>query len=188
MQKVLRIIKRELIDVLPPTFFFFVAFNVVALTNKLMLEQYGITLYGFVNATVGALIVAKAALMADHSKFINKYPHKPLIYNVVWKTIIYGLAALAVQAIEEISPLWWKYQSVRITVERSWDSIIWPHFWAVHIWLVFLLSLYVSFRELARVIGEKKFLQLFLGIEISDSRVEQGSCLPSPPTDPDLRD
>ena len=172
MQKVLRIIQNEFIEVLPPTFFFFVAFNVVTLTNKLMLEQYGITFYGFVNATVGALIVAKAALMTDHTKFINKYPHKPLIYNVVWKTIIYGLAALAVQAIEEILPLWWKYQSVRITIERSWDSIIWPHFWAVHIWLVFLLSLYVSFRELARVIGERKFLHIFLGVKISENDVQ----------------
>ena len=171
MQKVLGTIKRELIEVLPPAFFFFVAFNVVALTNKLMLEQYGITFCGFVNATVGALIVAKAALVADHSKFINKYPHKPLIYNVVWKTIIYGLAALAVQALEEILPLWWKYRSVPTTVERSWDSIVWPHFWAVHIWLVFLLSLYVSFRELARVLGERKFLQLFVGIEIPENSV-----------------
>jgi hypothetical protein len=173
VQKVLRIIKRELIEVLPPTLFFFVAFNVVIITNKLMLEQYGITFYGFANATVGAFIVAKAALVTDQTKFINKYPHKPLIYNVLWKTIIYALAALAVQAIEEIFPLWWKYRSVRITIERTWDAIIWPHFWAVHIWLVFLLFLYVSFRELARAIGEKKFFQIFLGITISENNAQR---------------
>jgi hypothetical protein len=53
-----------------------------------------------------------------------------------------------------------------MAIERIWDDIIWPHFWAVHILLVFFLALYVSFRELARAIGEPEFLQIFLGIII----------------------
>ena len=48
-----------------------------------MLEQYGIKVSGFVNAAVGALIVAKALLLADEIKFINKYPDNPLSYNIV---------------------------------------------------------------------------------------------------------
>ncbi|MGA9820012.1 MAG: hypothetical protein WBQ36_00280 [Desulfobaccales bacterium] len=132
-----------------------------------MLEQYGIKFSGFVNAAVGALIVGKALLVADDIKFINRYPDKPLIYNVVWKTFLYFLVTLLVQYIEGIIPLLVKYHSVRIAIERSWEEIIWAHFWAVHIVFVFLLSLYVSFRELARAIGEKKFLHIFLGIEVS---------------------
>ena len=50
MQKILKIIKHELIEVLPPTVFFFVAFNVIVISKKLMLEQYGIKFSGFVNA------------------------------------------------------------------------------------------------------------------------------------------
>ena len=86
MQKILRTIKRELLEIIPPTIFFFVAFNVITFTKGLMLEQYGIKFSGFVTATVGALIVAKVVLIADRIPFINKYPDKPLIYNVVWKT------------------------------------------------------------------------------------------------------
>ena len=82
MQKILKIIKRELVEVLPPTFFFFIAFNVIIISKKLMLEQYGIKFSGFVNAAVGALIVGKALLVTDQIKFINKYPDKPLIYNI----------------------------------------------------------------------------------------------------------
>jgi hypothetical protein len=48
-----------------------------------MLEQYGIKFSDFVNAAVGALIVGKALLVTDQIKFINKYPDKQLIYNIV---------------------------------------------------------------------------------------------------------
>jgi hypothetical protein len=167
MQRIWRFFKHELIEVLPPAFFFFVAFNVVTISKRLMLEQYHINFSGFANAAVGALVVAKAILVSDKIKFINKYPDKPLIYNVVWKTVIYGLITLVVQLIEELFPLARKYRSVQIALERGWDEIIWPHFWAIHILLIFLLSLYVSFRELARAMGEKEFLQLFIGIEVT---------------------
>lgn len=167
MQKILGIIKRELLEVIPPTLFFFVAFNVITITKGLMLEQYGIKFSGFVAATVGALIVAKVVLLADNIPFINKYPGKPLIYNVVWKTGVYVLVALIVRFLEFDLPLWWKYRSFSVATEHLWEEIIWPHFWAIHIWLVFLFFVYVSFRELARAIGEERFFQIFLGIQKS---------------------
>ena len=172
MQKILKIIKHELIEILPPTFFFFMAFMVVIFSKKLMLEEYGIKFSGFVNAIIGALLVAKVLILADQIKFINKYPDKPLIYNVVWKTFIYLLATLVVQYIEEIIPLWCKYHNVQTAIQQGWDEIIWPHFWAVHIVFVFLLFLYVAFRELARTIGDKEFLHIFLGVNLSSNHAE----------------
>jgi hypothetical protein len=38
MQKILRTIKRELLEIIPPTIFFFVAFNVITYTKGLMLD------------------------------------------------------------------------------------------------------------------------------------------------------
>ena len=32
--------------------------------------------------------------VSNHMPFINKFPDKPLIYNIVWKTFIYQLAVL----------------------------------------------------------------------------------------------
>jgi hypothetical protein len=174
MQKIVKIIKREVVAVLPPAIFFFIAFNVIVISKKLMLEEYGIKFSGFVNAAIGALIVAKALLVADDIKFINKYPDKPLIYNIVWKTLIYLLVTLLVQYIEGIIPFLSKYHNVKVAIDRSWGGIIWPHFWAVHIVFVFLLFLYVSFRELARAIGEKKFFQIFLGIEPTNNNALDG--------------
>jgi hypothetical protein len=167
MQKILRTIKHELLEVLPPTIFFFVAFNVVTITKRLMLEQYGIEFFGFVTATVGALVVAKVVLLADNIPFINNYPDNPLIYNVVWKTVIYVLVAVVVRWFEFFFPLWWKYRDLSVATGRLWEEISWPQFWAIHIWLVFLFFVYVSFRELARTLGEEKFIEIFLGIKRS---------------------
>jgi len=163
MSKILKTIKHELIEALPPTFFFFMVFIVLSISKKLMLEEYNIKFSGFVNAAILALVVAKAVLLADQIKFVNKYPHKPLIYNIIWKTFLYLLVTLVVQYMEELIPLWWKYGNLHIAIQRGWDEIIWSRFWANHILLVFFLSLYVSFRELARTIGEREFLKMFLG-------------------------
>ncbi len=162
-------LKHETLEVAFPAIFFFVAFNVIVFTKKLMLEQYGISFSGFVNATVGALIVAKVILIADEIPFINKYPDKPLIYNVVWKTIVYVVVALIVRFLEYLLPLWWRYKALGLAAEHLWQEIIWRHFWVIQIWLICLFFVYVSFRELARTLGEEKFFQIFLGIRRSKS-------------------
>jgi len=165
MQKILRAIKRELLEVIPPTFFFFVAFNVLTYTKKLMLEQYGIEFSGFVTATVGALIVAKVVLLADSIPFINKYPDKPLIYNVAWKTVIYVLVTLVVRFLEYLIPHWWHYKNLSVALDHLWNGTIWPHFWAIQLWLICLFFVYVSFREFARAVGEERFFKMFLGLK-----------------------
>ena len=174
MQKILRAIKHELLEIIPPTIFFFVAFNVLTYTKRLMLEQYGIEFSGFVTATVGALIVAKVVLIADRIPFINKYPDKPLIYNAAWKTAIYVLVTLVVRFLEYLIPHWWQYKNLRVALDHLWAETVWPHFWAIQIWLVCLFFVYVSFREFARAVGEERFFKMFLGIqrETTDAQPE----------------
>ncbi len=167
MQKILRSLKHELLEIIPPTIFFIVAFNVITFTKGLMLEDYGIKFSGFITATLGALIVAKVVLIADEIPLINKYPDKPLIYNVVWKTVIYVLVALVVRFMEYLIPLWWKDGNLGLAAGHLWGEIIWRHFWVIHIWLVCLFFVYVSFRELARSLGEAQFFKMFFGIQTS---------------------
>lgn len=163
MGKVLGTVRREVLEVLPPAGFFLVAFNVIVFTKRLMLEQYGIQFSHFVAATLGALVVAKVVLMADYIPFINKYPGKPLIYNVVWKTVIYLAVAFVVRFGEALLPLWLKYRELSVATERLYDEVVWAHFWVIQIWLACLFFVYVSFRELARTLGEAEFLRMFFG-------------------------
>src|SRR4029450_11728875 len=91
MRKLAAKLKEEFEALLPPTIFFFVALHMVALIRVLMLKGTGIVLGTSVSVTLMALILGKAVLLADMLPFINRYPTKPLIYNVVWKTAIYTL-------------------------------------------------------------------------------------------------
>ena len=87
MSKVSSKLKKEFLALLPPTIFFFVALHIVAFIRVLMLKGTRISPLGSVSVAVAALILGKAVLLADMLPVINRFPDKPLIYNVTWKTI-----------------------------------------------------------------------------------------------------
>jgi hypothetical protein len=158
-------LKHEVLSIIPPTLFFFVAIGLLMLTKRLMLQQYGIQFSDFAAVVVGALIVGKVVLIVDHLPFINRFPEKPLIYNVAWKTIIYVLAALVVRLAEHVVPLIIKYGNVGNAVAHLYYEIVWPHFWIIYLWLSVLLFVYCALRELIRAIGRDQVLRLFFGME-----------------------
>jgi hypothetical protein len=128
MKNFMEIIKHEALSVIPPMLFFFVAFGLLMLTKRLMLQQYGISFSDFGAVVVGALIVGKVVLIADHLPFVNRFPGRPLMYNVAWKTLIYVLAAFLVRLAEHLVPLVIEYGSVREAMAHLVDDVVWPHF------------------------------------------------------------
>lgn len=156
-------IKEELEALIPPAIFFFVALHLVALVRALMLKGTGITPTTSLSVTLAALIIAKAVLIADMLPFINLYPHKPLIWNVAWKTAIYSLIAMLVHYLERLVDHWREAGGFIAGNEKLLSEIVWPHFWATQIFLVVLVFMYVCLRELIRVIGRERVREIFFG-------------------------
>src|SRR5262245_886322 len=156
-------LKHEFHEVIPPTIFFLISFHVVVLERRLMLRQYGLPLSSLATATVAALLVAKVVLIADALPFVNRFPSKPLMYNVVWKTAIYVAAAFVVHYLEHLVPIWWHTGDLAAANRQLASEIVWPHFWAIQLWLVVLLFVYCAMRELVRAIGRKKVVDMFFG-------------------------
>ena len=156
-------IMHEVREVIPPTIFFLVAFHVIAISRALMLRQYGVTVSAVAGATIGALVVAKVVLIADLLPFINRFPEKPLIYNVAWKTLIYVLSALVVHYLEHLVPLWWRDGNLVAANQHLLNEVVWPHFWAIQLLLVMLLFVYCAFREFARAVGRREVMIMFFG-------------------------
>jgi hypothetical protein len=154
-------LKHELRELIPVTVFFFVAFQLLAFTETMMLEQYGIRVSVFLTAAVGALVVGKVVLLADHLPLINRFPEKPLIYNVIWKTCIYFAASLVVRYVEHLIDAWRDAASFAEANRRLLDEIVWPHFWGVQLWLLVLLLVYCALRELVRALGRDRIIRLF---------------------------
>jgi hypothetical protein len=163
MSKLYSKIKEEFYELLPPTIFFFIALHMVALFRVLMLEGTGITLGTSASVTVAALILGKAVVIADLLPFINRYPDKPLAYNVAWKTTIYVLIAMIIHYLERLFDFWREAGGFIAGNEKLLAEIVWPHFWAIQMFLVVVILMYCTMREVIRVIGEDKVRRMFFG-------------------------
>ena len=156
-------LKEEFKALLPPTIFFFVTLHLVAFIRVLMLKGTGIAANTPWQVTLAALILGKAVLVADLLPFINRYPDKPLIYNIAWKTTIYVLVAMLVHYLERLVDFWKEAGSFVAGNQQLLAQIVWPHFWAIQILLVVLILMYCTMHELVRVIGRDKVLEIFFG-------------------------
>jgi len=163
MDKLATKIKAEFEELLPPTIFFFVILHLVAILRVLMLEGTGIALGTSVSITVAALVLAKAVLIADLLPFINRYPDKPLVYNVAWKTAIYVLIAMLLHYLERLVDFWREAGGLIAGNQKLLAEIVWPHFWAIQIFLVVLILMYCTMREVIRAIGGDRVRQIFFG-------------------------
>jgi hypothetical protein len=156
-------LKEEFFKILPPTIFFFVALHVVAFVRVLMLKGTGIPPLGTVSIAVASLILGKAVLLADMLPWINRFPHRPLIYNVAWKTLIYLVMSAFIHYLENLIDFWRKAGSFIAGNEKLLAEIVWPHFFAIQLILFVLILMYCTVHELVRVIGKEKFLRIFFG-------------------------
>ena len=156
-------LKEEFFKILPPMIFFFVALHLVMLVRVLMLEGTGISPSSSISIAVAALIFGKAVLLADMLPIINRFPHKPLIYNIAWKTVLYLLISLMIHYLERLIDFWRETGGLVAGNQKLLAEIIWPHFWAIQIILFMLVAMYCTMHELVRVIGKEKVLRIFFG-------------------------
>src|SRR5438876_3266649 len=154
-------LKEEFFALLPPTIFFFVALHIVAFIRVLMLKGTGISPLGSVSVAVAALILGNAVLLADMLPVINRFPDKPLIYNVTWKTIVYLLISFVIHYLERLIDFWRQAGRFIAGNQKLLSEIIWPHFWAIQIILLVLIVMYCTMHELVRVIVREKVLRIF---------------------------
>jgi hypothetical protein len=163
MTKLFIKLKEEFFKLLPPTIFFFVALHIVMFIRVLMLEGTGVAPSSSVSIAVASLILGKAVLIADMLPLINRFPNKPLIYNVAWKTVIYLLLSAVIHYLERLIDFWRQAGSFVAGNQKLFAEIIWPHFWAIQIILFVLISMYCTVHELVRVIGREKAMRIFFG-------------------------
>ena len=156
-------LKEEFFKLLPPTIFFFVALHIVMVVRILMLERTGLKPTSSISIAVAALILGKAVLIADMVPVINRFPNKPLIYNVAWKTVIYWLMATLIHYVERLIDFWRQTSGFVAGNEKLMAEIVWPHFWAIQIILFVLIAMYCTMHELVRVMGREKVMRIFFG-------------------------
>ena len=153
--------KHELRELLPVIIFFIITFELLALTQALILKQYGISAEAFVTAIIMALVVAKVVVLADLLPIVNRFPEKPLAYNIAWKTIIYFTASFLFRYVEHLVHFWRQTGRFGEANIKMAQEIVWPHFWGIQLWQFVLLLVYCIFHEVTRLVGRERVFDLF---------------------------
>ncbi len=163
MHKLLEKLTEEFFAILPPTIFFFVALHLLTFIRLLMTEGSHYQPLSTMSIAIASLILGKAVLIADMLPPINRYPNKPLAYNIAWKTVIYLFMASVIHYVERLIHFARQAGGIVAGNDKLLAEIVWPHYWAVQIILFLLILVYCTARELARVLGREKILRLFFG-------------------------
>jgi hypothetical protein len=158
---VLGFVGRELRTALPPTLYFLAAFNVLAATVAMIARGEAASIGSHAAVSVGALIAGKAVLLADRLPFFNRYPHKPLIWNVMWKAALYVAVTMALRLAERLISAALAPEGFSVAFSGEVAHFDWARFWAVQMWLAILFLTYSALREAVGVIGRKRALAIF---------------------------
>src|SRR5262249_36549047 len=121
-------------EALPPTIFFFVGFNFIVFTTNLLVAQYLVAVSNFMLATVAALVVGKAVLVANKIPLLRRYDRAPLIRPILFKTAFYWVVVFIARLLErfvhfalEGNPLG-DFPSFLVT------TFSWHRFFAISLW------------------------------------------------------
>ena len=161
MRKAAEKLKEEFLALSPPTIFFFIALHIVGLVRALMTRGSGLPLFSSLQIAIAALIMGKAILLADLLPAINRFPAKPLIYNIVWKTVIYFVVASVIHYLERLYDFAKAAGGIVAGNEKLLSEIVWPHFWGIQILLLVIILNYCVIRELGRALGEDRVFRMF---------------------------
>lgn len=156
---------------LPPTIFFFVGFNFIVFTTNLLLADYAIAVSNFMLATVAALVVGKAVLVANTMPYVRRYDRAPLIRPILFKTAFYWVIVFLARLLERFA-----HFSV---IERNppgdfvpylVTTFPWHRFSAISLWILVLFLIYVMASEVSHLFGPGELRRLFFTSRPSELR------------------
>ena len=156
---------------LPPTIFFFVGFNLILWTKRLILEEHGIDYTGFFTATVAALLVGKAVLVTDNLPLMRRFDTAPMIRPILFKSTIYWMCILIVRLAERLFHFLAAGGAIADFPNYLVGQFSWPRFLSIQIWLMVLFLVYVTTHELNMLIGDGELYRLFFRWRSSEAKL-----------------
>lgn len=163
MKNILDRLREEIRKILGTALFFSISFCLILLSDKLMVRGSDIELASFARAVIGGLIVAKILLIVDLLPFIDAFRGKALVYTILWKTPIYVVASLVFRYLDPLVGSLFKGMGLTAAHQQAVQEFMQPKFWAIEIWVAFLLLIFLTMKELTRALGKDEVRRIFLG-------------------------
>jgi hypothetical protein len=99
----------------------------------------------------------------DSLSISKKFSAQPLVYEVLWKTLLYTILVLLFRIMEEFIPLWLKYGDFGTALDNFAEEISWPYVWATQIMLIAFITLYNVFAAMNRHFGAANVRRAMFG-------------------------
>jgi hypothetical protein len=151
----------EVREALPPTIYFFVSFNFIVLTTNLLVAEYLIAVSNFMLATLAALVVGKAVLVANKMSLLRRYDRAPLIRPILFKTALYWVVVLLARLIERFVHFSLEGNPPGDFPSYLISSFSWRRFSAISLWILVLFLIYVTASEFSHLFGPGELRRLF---------------------------
>ena len=156
-------VKEEGRKIIVTAVFFAIGFCIIVVHNRLLTEGTGFRTVSFARALIGGLIAAKVLMSVDLLPFFDAFPHKPIVYNIGWKTFLYAAGALVFLYMEPFLKHLVRRAGLYASHSEAWRELMLPRTWATMIWVVVLLLVFVTMKEISRIIGKDQLKSMFLG-------------------------
>jgi hypothetical protein len=164
----------EVSEALPPTIFFFVSFNFVVLTSNLLVAQYLIGLSNFMLATLAALVVGKAVLVANKIPLLRRYDRAALIRPILFKTAFYWVMVFLARLLERFVHFFLIEHNPPADFFRYlMTTFSWHRFVALSLWICVLFLIYVTASEFGHLFGPGEIPRLLFTNRPSDLRLNR---------------
>jgi hypothetical protein len=165
---------QELREMVAPTIFFAIGFNLIVLTMHLILADYLIAFGNFMLATTSALVVGKAVLIANAMPFLRRYDRAPLIQPILFKTAIYWTVVFLARLLEDFAEFCAvKNNSVGDFLSHLITDFSWHRFAAIQLWILVLFLIYVTASELNDLFGDGELWRILFTYRSSELQLNR---------------
>ena len=154
-------ILHEWLEILPPTIFFFFGFNFIVLTTNLLVAQYLVAVSNFMLATLAALVVGKAVLVANKMSLLRRYDRAPLIQPILYKTAFYWVVVFFARLLERFMHFALEGNPPGDFIAYLITTFSWHRFVAISLWIFVLFLIYVTATEFRQLFGPGELRRLF---------------------------
>lgn len=164
----------ELGEIIPPTIFFIIGFNLILLTTNLILSNYGEQFSSYMLATVGALVVGKVVPVVNATSLIRRYDRAPLIQPILFKTVFYWAAVFIARLIEHwIKYVFSEHYKFGGFVPNEIVAFSWSRFIAIQLWIFVLFLVYMTAHEFNRLFGRGELARILFTYRPSELQLNR---------------
>lgn len=153
-------ILEELRRVAITTLYLYVCFAAVLLYRMAVLRAHGIEFAPWGIAAIKALVLAKFVLIGRAVKYGERYAHKPLIYDVLYRSVLFVIMLIVLSIAEEVIKGFFHDETA---LHSLTDLGGWLQIAAVTLLLWLIMLPYLGIVRLSEVMGEGRLRTLVWG-------------------------